>query len=181
MRDTVLLPNKDHWSESGPATSVAHSCALVRPHRSVLPFGRLDHAMKAILQRASVLVLALAISVAGCGCASVSAGHRIKPDTISFITPGITTKQEVLENLGSPLFDLEGGRLIAYYWETTGQLKASFFWFGREGGEIGPKQKQWAFCVAFDVSGRVTRRATISTENDETVRDAVLKWHSQTK
>lgn len=96
-------------------------------------------------------------------------------------TPGITTKQEVLENLGSPLFDLEGGRLIAYYWETTGQLKASFFGFGPEAGEIGPKQKQWAFCVAFDVGGRVTRRATISTKHDETVRDAVLKWHSQTK
>jgi outer membrane protein assembly factor BamE (lipoprotein component of BamABCDE complex) len=142
---------------------------------------RLDHAMKAILPRASALVLALAVSVASCGCASVSAGHRIGADTISFITPGITTKQEVLENLGSPLLDLEGGRLIAYYWETTGKLKASWFWFGREGGEIGPKQKQWAFCVAFDVSGRVTRRATISTENDETVRDAVLKWHAQTK
>ena len=112
----------------------------------------------------------------------LSANLRLcRPDTISFITPGITTKQEVLENLGSPLLDLEGGRLIAYYWETTGKLKASWFWFGREGGEIGPKQKQWAFCVAFDVSGRVTRRATISTENDETVRDAVLKWHAQTK
>lgn len=135
----------------------------------------------AILQRASSLVLALAVSAATCGCASVSAGYRIKPDAVSFITPGITTKQEVLENLGSPLFDLEGGRLIAYYWETTGQLKASFFGFGPEAGEIGPKQKQWAFCVAFDVGGRVARRATISTKHDETVHDAVLKWHSQTK
>ena len=86
---------------------------------------RLDHAMKAILPRASALVLALAVSVASCGCAGVSAGHRIGADTIAFITPGITTKQEVLENLGSPLFDLEGGRLIAYYWETTGQLKVA--------------------------------------------------------
>ena len=81
--------------------------------------------MKAILPRASALVLALAVSVASCGCAGVSAGHRIGADTIAFITPGITTKQEVLENLGSPLFDLEGGRLIACYWETTGQQKVA--------------------------------------------------------
>jgi len=124
--------------------------------------------MKAILQRASSLVLALAVSVASSGCTRVSAGYRIKPVMVSFITPGITTKQEVLENLGSPLLDLEAGHLFAYGWETTGQQQASFFWFGREGGQIGPKQKQWAFCVAFDADGQVARRATISTEHDET-------------
>ena len=83
--------------------------------------------MKAILQLTSSLVLALAVCVANSGCARVSAGHRIKPGMVSFITPGITTKQELLENLDSPLLDLEGGHLIAYCWETTGQQQASFF------------------------------------------------------
>jgi outer membrane protein assembly factor BamE (lipoprotein component of BamABCDE complex) len=119
--------------------------------------------------------------VTNSGCARVSAGYGIQPGTVSFITPGITTKQEVLENLGSPLLDLEGGQLIAYFWETTGQLKASWYWFGRELGQVGPKQSQWAFCVAFDAAERVSRHATISIMNDETVCVAVLKWHAQAK
>ena len=123
------------------------------------------------------LALVSVLAFVGNGCAVVTGGHRITPTMVSFIRSGITTRQELLENLGPPTLDLEDGRLIAYTWETTGQQYASFFFVDRHWGEIGPRQRQWAFCVAFDKTERVAHRATICCGQEETLRAATLSWY----
>jgi hypothetical protein len=136
-------------------------------------------APKSIRRIAFSLVLMVAIAFMGSGCTHVSGGHRIRPEMVSFIRPGLTTKQEVFETLGLPTLELEHGQLLAYAWETTGGIKFSLFVLGQEKAESGPKQTQWSFCVAFDGTARVSRHAIISIAEDEMFGDAVLKWHNQ--
>src|SRR6516225_12350562 len=56
------------------------------------------------------------------GCATSESGYKISDETIAFIQPGVTTRADVVENLGKPLLELNDPRVVAYSW---GKVRAT--------------------------------------------------------
>ena len=57
------------------------------------------------------VVLSLLLSF-GFGCSTTVSGNRISKEQLSFIQPGVTTKREIIENLGPPTWEWEKQRGI---------------------------------------------------------------------
>ena len=127
------------------------------------------------------------------GCATRDSGYRISDETIAFIEPGVTTRAEVIENLGQPLLEIEGGRVAAYSW---GKMRAVASQTGTRNpgaqysrmqmgyGAVPPpadeialvEARRWIFCVALDEQGRVTRAERIKLEGAGSLEAAVQQW-----
>lgn len=135
--------------------------------------------MNSLIHLSPSFILAGLLAMMTSGCSSVTGGRSIKPGAIAFVTAGTTTGREVIENLGPPLLELEGGHLLAYSWETSSHLRVTFHTLGRETGEAGPKPKQWVFCVATDRFFRVFRHDTITAAENESVQNAALAWYRE--
>lgn len=67
----------------------------------------------------------------------------------------ISGVQEALKNPEPRHYNLEGGRLLAYDWEVTGQLLVSSYASGQERRPIG-KQTQQALSMEIDAQDRMT-------------------------
>src|SRR4029077_17927493 len=75
----------------------------------------------------------------------------------AFIQPGITTKAEVIENLGTPSFDMPEIRLIGYPWR---EVDYDLFWFAASNvgffGAVTPLiSYSYVLFVTFDDQDRV--------------------------
>jgi len=44
-------------------------------------------------------------------------GKQVKDEQLSFLAPGVTTRQEVIERLGNPAVIWEDARVFVYRWE----------------------------------------------------------------
>lgn len=106
---------------------------------------------------------------------------------VSFIQPGITTKAEVLENLGEPIWQQERG--IAYLWNPSWskhphQRGADYYSEHPEykgyshGGRDTVDHEYSVFCIAFDAEGRVLRSEVLDTDSGAT-NEAVAGWFRQ--
>jgi hypothetical protein len=133
------------------------------------------------------LVLALA------GCATRDSGYKITDETIAFIQPGMTTRSDVVENLGTPLLELRDPHVIAYSW---GKMRASAakpairdpaiternMSYGvtpqafEDGGLV--EMRRWICCVALDEKDRVTRFGKVKIEPASSLEQAVRAWAS---
>jgi hypothetical protein len=126
------------------------------------------------------------------GCATRDSGYKISNETIAFIQPGVTTRSEVIENLGTPLLELKGPRVVAYSWgkmRATGggtQAVRDQTMGGREMGygvgtapteETGlVETRRWVCCIALDDKDRVARVDKIKLEGATSLEKAVRQW-----
>jgi hypothetical protein len=130
------------------------------------------------------------------GCATRDAGYKISDETIAFVQPGVTTRAEVLENLGTPLLELKDPRVIAYSWgkmRATGgkpvvtdeTMRARDMGYNpmpeplEETGLV--ETRRWVFCIALDGQERVTRVGKIKLENAGSLEKAVRDWATGAK
>jgi hypothetical protein len=110
--------------------------------------------------------------LAGC---SHTHGLQMTTERTAFIQKGTTTRTEVVENLGPPMFELGPERTIAYAWETESSINSSYTVFGSN-HEIDKKASRWLFCVHFDESNKVDRSGKTKQPDTETATDSILKW-----
>jgi hypothetical protein len=134
------------------------------------------------------MVLALAWS----GCAARDSGYKITDATTAFIQRGVTTRAEVVENLGPPLFEIEDRGVAAYSW---GRVRATG---GRTPAgdpsmpsrrmsstpELGAfdetgliETQRWVYCIAYDQNGRVQRAERVKLNGAGiSLEQAVRRW-----
>jgi hypothetical protein len=140
------------------------------------------------MQMAALLLGACWLS----GCASRETGYRISEETVAFIRPGSTTRAEVMENLGPPLFELQNPRVLAYSWGkvhgvvtkpvTQEQMPIP----GQVGYEpplndpsdntTSVESRRWIYCIGLDDQGRVTRQGKFELRGADSVENAVRRW-----
>ncbi len=122
------------------------------------------------------------------GCASRDSGYKISKDTVAFIEPGVTTRAEIVENLGPPLLELHEPRASAYSW---GKVRVSGSQPVVRDERLEPRQmgysttpstwqesesRRWAFAIAWDENDRVKRTERIKVEGITTLERAVREW-----
>jgi len=126
------------------------------------------------------------------GCATRESGYKISKETIAFIQPGVTTRTDVVENLGTPLLDLKDARALAYSW---GKMRATVtkpvvreeglqsqqmgYSMGApgSGGEEGlVEMRRWICCIALDQNDRVQRVATVEVQGAESLEQTLRRW-----
>ncbi len=125
------------------------------------------------------------------GCATHESGYKISDETIAFIQPGVTTRSEVIENLGTPLFELQKPHVVAYSW---GKLRATAGTRVSQDTAIGGRQvdypmgatpaeegglvetKRWICCIALDDGNRVIRLEKLKLEGAASLEQAVRQW-----
>ena len=125
----------------------------------------------------SLSLLLGALAIAGCVpvpsyIASPSdeplAGRRFKPEDVAFIKPGITSRNEVISNLGVPTVDLSDLRILVYVWI---DLKEDWGIVRRT-----PRTADWALLVAIDENNRVVRLGIDQRPWSDTVISQARKW-----
>lgn len=148
--------------------------------------------MKRILELVFSLLLAGALD----GCATRSSGYRITNETIAFIQPGSTTRSEIIENLGPPLFELTEPHVVAYSWGrvhlTTNKAPSQEQSFqpapAGVGGYAAPpspspweeedsvESRRWICCVALNEKNVVTRTGKFEIKEATSLENAVRQW-----
>jgi hypothetical protein len=146
------------------------------------------------MQRNPWTQLAAALILAGafCGCARGTTGYRISDETVAFIHPGLTTRSDVVENLGPPLFELKNPHVVAYSWGRVRSaggrpvVQEQMPDPGRTGYETAPppsdedsssfEARRWICCVALDDKDRVTRFGTFEMHGAASLEQAVREW-----
>ena len=138
------------------------------------------------------LLAILAIGGLLAGCATRDSGYRISDETIAFIQPGVTTRSEIVENLGTPLLELKEPRVVAYSW---GKLRATGGKPAAQSGTMGTQSlgspvpltdpseesglietRRWVCCIALDGNDRVTRLEKLKLEGAQSLENAVRRW-----
>jgi outer membrane protein assembly factor BamE (lipoprotein component of BamABCDE complex) len=86
---------------------------------------------------------------------------KLAPASIDSIKPGVTTREDVLLDLGPPSHRLAADRIFAYEWQQT----VAHLVVGFPGGAAGSGVKSWqVFAVEFDRNGVVLRAQDMSSE-----------------
>jgi len=125
------------------------------------------------------LITGITLLLAFPGCSRTTAGFELAGERIAFIRNGITTRVEVLETLGPPLFDFITERVIAYAWETERGVETGYSVFGRHEEVSSKNHDRFLFCVRFDQFDIVTKHGQIRQLEPESSRKAVLRWVAQ--
>ena len=101
------------------------------------------------------------------------AGQRIKPDDITFIKAGITSREEVIAKLGPPTVDLSDLRTLVYVWI---ELKEQWVGVIPLGVATAPRTADLALLVALDENNRVVRAGIDQRSWADTVISQTRKW-----
>ena len=124
-------------------------------------------------------------------CASRESGYKISDETIAFIQPRVTTRSDLIENLGPPLLEINNPHVIAYSW---GKLHAT----GARPSAVRPEDaretemastlrnpddepglvesRRWICCIALDSKDRVARMERIKLAGAGSLEQAVRAW-----
>jgi hypothetical protein len=138
------------------------------------------------------IISIFALMLACGGCSRTTTGLSMTKERTAFLRNGVTTRTEVVETLGPPLFDLQSERTVAYYWENEGLSwgyrypllgkpkteaeKAT----GVGYHEIYKKADPcWLFCIRFDDSNRVIRYGKARQLQTESWSEAIVNWLHQ--
>lgn len=139
------------------------------------------------------ILLGLLLTLILPGCATRDSGYKISHETVAFIEPGVTTRAEVVENLGVPLLDLPDARVSAYSW---GKVRVSGSQPVVRDERLEPRQmgystapsawqesesRRWAYAIAWDENDRVARTERIKVEGITTLDRAVREWAASGK
>jgi outer membrane protein assembly factor BamE (lipoprotein component of BamABCDE complex) len=103
----------------------------------------------------------------------VTVGDEITREQVAFICTGGTPRSEVLENLGTPLLDLEKDRTLVYVWQTRQGWHPTLLGWKRD---IGGGNDRWLYCIRFDEQDRVIKTDTIRQREEESPVKAAQEW-----
>jgi len=132
----------------------------------------------------------MALAGAYSGCASRTSGYKITHETVAFIKPGATTRAELVDNLGPPMFELRNPRVMAYTWgkvrPTASKPAASVQGMQPQTGYVAAppsseesglvESRRWIYCIALDDEDRVVRSETVRMEGETSLESAVRGW-----
>lgn len=111
----------------------------------------------------------------------VLAGRRVSEEQLTLLSPGITTQEQVIEQLGNPDVILEDVHVFAYHWEVRQGL---FVWgFGSMGGgAVGAEDipKRYVLLVEFDPLDRIARFESAVRPLTQSYADFLRNWLYQT-
>ncbi len=113
----------------------------------------------------------LFFSASGC---SQTTGLKLSGERIAFIHKGATPRKEVVETLGTPLYELSPERTIAYSWVTS-KAMASRSLAGSP-GEVSIQADQSLFCISFDEQDLVRNHGRVKVREKESAKDAMQRW-----
>jgi hypothetical protein len=104
----------------------------------------------------------------------------------------VTTRAELVDNLGPPLFELGNPHVVAYTWgkvRPTGVKPAASVQGMGPSDQVGYAARQpaveegalvesrrWIYCVALDDQNRVVRSETVKMEGENSLESAVRRW-----
>lgn len=104
-------------------------------------------------------------------------GKKVLEEQVSFLTPGVTTKQEVLERLGNPTVIWENACVFAYRWEMR---QGILFWAvgAYYSGALGMTDlpKKYLFLVSFDERDRVRQFGRKVCPSYRSYPDCLTEW-----
>ena len=125
-------------------------------------------------------------------------GYKITEETIAFIQPGVTSRTEVIENLGPPLLELKEPKephVVAYSWgkmrvsgvkpSTREDPMVQATESQRMGYQVAPplgepaqliETQRWICCIALDDKDRVTRVERVEVSGAGSLEQAVRGW-----
>ncbi len=107
----------------------------------------------------------------------VLAGKPVKEEQLSFLKPNITTKQDVIERLGSPNVIWEDVRVFAYNWDMR---QGILFWAvgAYYSGGMGTMDipKHYALLIQFDEQDRVQRFERRVRPSSQSYIDFLKEW-----
>jgi outer membrane protein assembly factor BamE (lipoprotein component of BamABCDE complex) len=107
----------------------------------------------------------------------VLAGTPVNEEQISFITPGITTQQEVIERLGEPIIDFGPRRVFVYTWAIRyGVVFWALAGMERGVGGMEPLITTYLLFIAFDPDCKVLETANRLFKPFETIGGQVRDW-----
>jgi len=108
-------------------------------------------------------------------------GRRIAAETLTSITPGVTTKAEVIGLLGEPYVSWGDDRVLGYYWVTQeGEL---LIFVPVPGGAIGGWTRaleRHVLLIQLNQHDTVKRMERTTGTLSDAYREYVVKWRAQT-
>lgn len=107
----------------------------------------------------------------------VLAGKQVKDEQLSFLAPGVTTRQEVIERLGNPAVIWEDARVLVYRWEMR---QGILFWAvgAYYSGALGMTDlpKKYLFLIRFDEQDRVQSYEQTVCPPYRSYSDCLTEW-----
>lgn len=104
----------------------------------------------------------------------VLTGKQVTEEQISFLTPNVTTMQEVLERLGNPTVIWEDARVFVYNWAMR---QGIVFWAVYGGGfGMGDISKHYLLLIQFDEQDRVQRFERAVCPMNRSYSECLTEW-----
>jgi hypothetical protein len=131
------------------------------------------------------LTFFLAAMTAQTGCLAVPiptgeqtpAGKPVSQEQVAFLTPGVTTKEEVTEHLGSPSMIWEEARLFSYDWAVRRGVLVWVAGGGYSGaGGIADISEHRSLLIQFDEHYRVRRFGSAVRPGYQSYGDFLREW-----
>jgi outer membrane protein assembly factor BamE (lipoprotein component of BamABCDE complex) len=111
----------------------------------------------------------------------VLSGRPVTEEQIAFLTPKVTTKQEVIEQLGNPNIIWEDARVFVYNWEMR---QGVLFWAAGAtySGAVGAKDipKYYLLLIQFDDQERVLRFERTVRPSSQPYAEFLKEWIRKT-
>lgn len=112
-----------------------------------------------------------------CGCVVVPGGDlpgpgHVEPTSMAALTPGQTTRVDVLMMLGDPDQRRLDDRVFGYLWH---ELVAAILYGNQLAGEVDFTRRR-LLLIEFDADGRLRRMDVVGGIRDRTLNEAVESW-----
>jgi outer membrane protein assembly factor BamE (lipoprotein component of BamABCDE complex) len=105
------------------------------------------------------------------------AGIEVTQEQLAFLVPKVTTKEEVIEHLGSPNVIWEDAQVFSYDWVVRqGVLVWMVGSYGAATGGIEDIPKRYSFLIQFDEHGRVQRFEKVVRPALKPYGDFLKEW-----
>lgn len=107
----------------------------------------------------------------------VLSGREITNENLAFIKQGVTSRNEVIQELGPPAMDFKELRATAYSWEVLGYYMPWVIGGGLSGaGGVAKIGKPYALLIAFDKDDHVSKFEIKERWPLDTLRSHAVKW-----
>ncbi len=105
------------------------------------------------------------------------AGKQVTEDQFSFLIPNVTTKDEVIQELGNPNVIWEDARIFSYNWE---KRQGILFWavggYGGGAGGMTDIPKRYHLLIQFDEQDRVQHFERSVRALTQSYADFLKEW-----
>lgn len=133
-----------------------------------------------------ILIILLIFSLNGCVILPLPAekktieGISLSEERLSFLTPGVTTKEMLIAKLGEPYVVWLDACILAYHWtEQGGKLFIGIFGFGSGTGGVIDTKNRYVFLSQFDKNMLLIRSDLLKYPDVFSYGNLLQRWASQ--